>query len=102
MYRKGFLLITLPIIIFVLNNCAYISIYKGDPIDADSINYDAASEFVEIRTGKYFINVNGTKREFFVTLPENYDILSPTRSFLPGMELAVLRSMLQDRDILAY
>lgn len=73
MYRKGFLLITLPVIIFALNNCASMSIYRSDPIDADSINCDAASECVEIRTGKYFINVNGTKREFLVTLPENYD-----------------------------
>jgi polyhydroxybutyrate depolymerase len=73
MYRKGFLIITLFITIFVLNNCASMKIYSGNPIDGDSINCDARSPCADIRTGKYFINVNGIKREFIVTLPENYD-----------------------------
>ena len=73
MYGKGFLLVTLFITIFVLNNCASIKTYSGKPIDADGINCEAGIGCADIRTGKYYINVNGTKREFIVTLPENYD-----------------------------
>ena len=73
MFRKGFLLIVLFITISVLNNCASTRPYRGTPIDADSINCDTGSGCADIRTGKYFINVNGIKREFIVTLPENYD-----------------------------
>ena len=73
MYRKGFLLITLFITIFVLNNCASMRPYSGNPIDADSINCVTGSGCADIRTGKYFINVKGIKREFIVALPENYD-----------------------------
>lgn len=73
MYRKGFLLVVLFITIFSLNNCASIKRYSGKPIDADSINCDTGIGCPDIRTGKYFIDVNGTKREFIVTLPENYD-----------------------------
>jgi poly(3-hydroxybutyrate) depolymerase len=72
-YRKGFLLIVLFITISVLNNCASLNIYGGHPIAADSINCDRGSVCADIRTGKYYINVNGTKREFILTLPEDYD-----------------------------
>jgi polyhydroxybutyrate depolymerase len=73
MYRKGFLIITLFITVFVLNNCAYLKTYGGNPIDAYRINRVTGSPCADIRTGKYFINVNGIKREFIVALPENYD-----------------------------
>jgi len=47
--------------------------YGGKAQDADSIDCEARIGCADIRTGKYFIDVNGTKREFIVTLPENYD-----------------------------
>ena len=72
MFRKGYLLVTLFITIFVPNNYASIKTYSGKPIDADSINCEARIGCVDIRTGKYYINIYGTKREFIVTLPENY------------------------------
>ena len=73
MYRKEFLLIILLITIFVLNNCASIKPYKGKPLDADSINCEAGIGCADIRTGKYFIDIKGIKREFILTLPEDYD-----------------------------
>jgi predicted peptidase len=73
MYRKAIPLITLLITGSVLSHCASVSMYRDDPIDADSINCEAGSGCADIRTGTYYINVNGTKREFIVTLPENYD-----------------------------
>jgi hypothetical protein len=73
MYRKGFLPITLFITIFVLNNCASLKGYGGKAQDADNINCEAGIGCADIRTGKYYINVNGLRRRFIVTLPENYD-----------------------------
>ncbi len=73
MYRKGSLLITLFITGFVISGCASTISYSGSHIDANSVNCKAGVGCADIRTGKYYINVHGLKREFILTLPENYD-----------------------------
>jgi len=73
MDKKAILLITLFITVLALSHCASVSMYRDDPIDADNIDCEAGSDCAEIRTGRYYIDVNGIKREFIVTLPENYD-----------------------------
>ena len=73
MYTKGFLPVILCITIYVLTSCASTKKYRDNPVNADSINCDRENSCTNIRTGKYFINVDGTIREFILTLPENYD-----------------------------
>ncbi len=73
MIRKGLVILALFTAIVVLNNCAYNSVYRGKPLDADIISGDTENGPVDISSGKYFINVNGMKRDFIVTMPESYD-----------------------------
>jgi hypothetical protein len=71
MMRKGFFLNALIFMLMALNSCVQTG-YSGKPMDANSLNCNNMSD-CSINSSRYFIDVRRIKREFVVTLPENYD-----------------------------
>jgi poly(3-hydroxybutyrate) depolymerase len=69
MFRKVFLLFTLFITVLILNNC----VSTGKSSEVVAIPYNSGTGGDGIQSGKYSVKVHGTKRDFVLTLPENYD-----------------------------
>ncbi len=69
MFRKISLLFIFLITSFLLNGC----VTTTEPSDLRAFSYETGAESRGLKSGKYYIQVRGQKRDFVLTLPDNYD-----------------------------
>lgn len=69
MVRKIIPFFAFFIALLVLNNC----VSTNAPTDGIATPYDSNMKSDTVKSGKYYIKVHGKKRDFILTLPDNYD-----------------------------